>query len=77
MPVMGRGAAAATWDVQHTHFLVVPGLGLNGDANDLWAYDPATTAWLAQNVVNYVAPDLPDLLRQADGAQVRTAAGPV
>jgi hypothetical protein len=48
----GRGAAAEAWDVQHAHFLVGPGLGLNGDANDLWAYDPATTAWLAQNVTN-------------------------
>ena len=32
---------------------------------------------LRQNVVNYVAQDLPDLLRQADGATVRTAAGEV
>lgn len=30
---------------------------------------------LRQNVVNYVAPDLPDLLRQMDGARVRTADG--
>jgi hypothetical protein len=48
----GRGAAAAAWDVQHTHFLVGPGLGLGGDTNDTWAYDPSTTTWLAQNVTN-------------------------
>jgi hypothetical protein len=48
----GRGAAASAWDVQHTHFLVGPGLGLGGDANDTWAYDPSSTTWLAQNVTN-------------------------
>ncbi|MBI2755356.1 MAG: nodulation protein NfeD [Chloroflexi bacterium] len=32
---------------------------------------------LRQGVVNYVATDVPDLLRQADGARVRTATGDV
>jgi membrane-bound serine protease (ClpP class) len=32
---------------------------------------------LQSNVVNYVAADLPDLLRQADGATVQVASGPV
>jgi hypothetical protein len=48
----GRAAAAAAWDVQHAHFLVGPGLDLNGAANDLWAYDPAATTWEEQNVAN-------------------------
>jgi membrane-bound serine protease (ClpP class) len=35
------------------------------------------TEALKQNVVNYVAPSLPDLLRQIDGAQVHLASGDV
>jgi hypothetical protein len=52
MQPAGRAAAAATWDVQHARFLVGPGLGLGGAANDVWAYDPTTMTWLAQNVTN-------------------------
>ena len=48
----GRGAAAAVWDVQHAHFLIGPGLGLNGDANDTSAYEPGLNSWLALNVSN-------------------------
>jgi len=44
----GRGAAAFAWDVTHTHFLVGPGLGLNGNAADMWAYEPSTGSWIAQ-----------------------------
>lgn len=45
-----RAALAATWDVQHSHWLVGPGLGLDGDTRDLWAYDPAAKVWDQQAV---------------------------
>ena len=51
----GRGSAAATWDATHNHFLVGPGLGLNGNADDTWAYEPAATTWTQQNVANPTA----------------------
>lgn len=52
----GRSAAAAAWDVQHAHYLVGPGLGLNGDTNDLWAFDPAARTWKRQSIAGSAAP---------------------
>ncbi|SRR5579884_987722 len=61
----------------------IKSLAATRDRNATWAEDavrqavnvPASEA-LDLGVVNYVAADLPDLLRQLDGASVTTAAGP-
>jgi len=36
--------------------LVGPSLGLNGNASDTWAYEPATSSWLPQTFANAAAP---------------------
>lgn len=61
----GRGAAAAAWDDWHARFIVGPGLGLNGDASDTWAYDPAATAWAPLTLSTAVTPTLRQMTAMA------------
>ncbi len=61
----GRGAAAFAWDATHTHFLVGPGLGLNGNAADTWAYEPSTGSWVAQGFTTATTPALRQMTSMA------------
>jgi len=67
----GRGAAASAWDATHNHLLVGPGLGLNGNAADTWAYEPAANSWLPQTFATTTAP----ALRQMTGLAWDDASG--
>jgi len=61
----GRGAAAFAWDATHTHFLVGPGLALNGNAADTWAYEPSTGSWIAQGFATATTPALRQMTSMA------------
>jgi len=52
----GAGAAGYDWDSTHGRFLVGPGLVIAGDSNDVWDYDPGTSAWAQVPVSNPAAP---------------------